>query len=206
MAQNPFLVLAAKLIGTQTPRQMIVDANGNLLTAVGASTPANYPAAKAASMGVAANQTGATTSVGLATTYTGLCLSNPAGSGKNLSLLRISGSLNVAPAALTAIGLIVGYAAAGIVMHTTPVTPLNTFLGSATALVGLVDAACTLVGTPAWGAWLGETPTATGVTTFDRVSDGSILIPPGGYAAIGTSIAGPAAGLLASFVWQEIPV
>lgn len=205
MAQNPFISLVAKLVSTTTPRQLTVDANGYLLTAAGIPSAPNYPAAKAATIFLGANQAGATTSVALATTYTGLCLSNPAGSGKNLSLIRAAGVLNVAPAALTGIGLIVGYAAAGIVIHTTPVTPLNSNLGGA-APVGLVDAACTLVGTPAWGGWLGETPTTTGVTTFDRTYDGAILIPPGGYVAIGTTIAGPAAALLASLTWQEIAV
>src|SRR5258708_24627651 len=37
-----------------------------------------------------ASQSVATTTTGLATTYTGLCLSNPVGSGKNICLLTAS--------------------------------------------------------------------------------------------------------------------
>ena len=69
----------------------------------------------------------------------------------------------------------------------------------------LINAACTLVGTPLFSRPLAETPAATGVVAFDVEPNGSILIPPGGYAAIGASIAGPTAGLLAGFVWEEIP-
>lgn len=159
-----------------------------------------YPTGVASCVGVA-------TSAGLAATYTGLCLSNPAGSGKNLVLVRASGALDVAPAALTAYGLIIGYSAAGVVTHTTALTPLTLSpIGTGVALVGLADAACTIVGTPAWGQFFGETPSATGVTTFNFFFDGTTIIPPGGYAAIGSTIAGPAAGLYGSLVWFEKPL
>lgn len=151
---------------------------------------------------IAANQAGVTTSAGLATTYTGLVISNPAGSGKVLSLINVAGLFVVAPAALTAISLIVGWTAGGIVTHTTPLTPFNAKLGAGT-FVGLADSAATLVGTPAYSLPLAVTPSATGVVSFNTDIDGYIMIPPGGYAAIGTSIAGPASGLLGSMVWEE---
>lgn len=156
-------------------------------------------------VGFAANQTGATSSAALATTYTGLCLSNPAGSGQNLSILRVSALFVVAPAALTAIGLIVGYAVGGITAHTTPLVVGNALVGTipTNPLVGLADAACTLVGTPAWARWMAATPSATAVFSFTEDAKGTLLIPPGGYVAIGTSIAGPTAGLLASIEWEE---
>jgi hypothetical protein len=155
----------------------------------------------------AANQAGVTTSAGLATTYTGLCLSNPAGSTVNLSPRRVSGVLIVAPAALTAFGVIVGYSAAGVVTHTTPLTSLQPmFVGNAAVPQGLADAACTIVGTPAWGVFMGLTPSATGVASFSLELQGSFVIPPGGYLAIGTTIAGPASGLLASISWEEIAI
>jgi len=165
---------------------------------------ANYASTYAGFNGSAAC-VGVTTSAGLATTYTGLCLSNPAGSGKNLSILRVSGVIDVAPAALTAIGLITGFLAAGITAHTTPLTPLNNLVGGGGTLVGLADAACTLVGTPAWQRWLAESIAATGIAAFDESTAGELLIPPGGYLAIGTSIAGPTNGLYASISWEENP-
>lgn len=153
----------------------------------------------------AANQSGVTTSAGLATTYTGLCLSNPAASTVNLSPRRVAGSLIVAPAALTAFGLIVGYSAAGIVTHTTPLTSLQSmFIGGGTVPQALVDTACTLVGTPTWSIWLTITSSATSVVSFSLELQGTRLIPPGGYMAIGSTIAGPTSGLLASIDWEEV--
>jgi len=168
-----------------------------------------YEAAYAGSIGMAANPglSGITTSAGLATTYLGICLSNPAGSGKNLSVLRVSGQIIVAPATLTGYGLITGYAAGGITVHTTPLTVQQALIGQVAGdpLVGLVDSACTLVGTPIWSDWLGVTPAATSVLSFSRAVGGAILIPPGGYMAVGSNIAGPAAGFLGSVVWEENP-
>lgn len=153
----------------------------------------------------AANQSGVTTSAGLATTYTGLCLSNPAASTVNLTIRRVTGVLIVAPAALTALGLIIGFAAGGITAHTTPLTSLQSeFIGNATVPQALVDTACTLVGTPTWNQFLALTPSATGVVGFNVDLNGETVIPPGGYLAIGSTIAGPASGLLASIDWEEI--
>ena len=105
------------------------------------------------------------------------------------------------------VGIIAGYSAAGIVTHTTPLTSLQSeFIGSGATPQGLVDSACTLVGTPTWNDWLGLTPSATGVMIFNLDLDGESTIPPGGYLAIGSTIAGPTSGLLASISWEEIPV
>lgn len=151
----------------------------------------------------------ATLSVALNTTYVGLCLSNPANSGVNLSLLRVAGLLVVAPAALTALGLITGWTNAGIVTHTTPLAPRNAFLHMA-APVGLLDQACTIGGNganaPAWSRWFGVTPGATSVFSFAENIDGGLIIPPGGYACVGSSIAGPASGFLGSMVWEELAI
>lgn len=164
-----------------------------------------YGAANSGDGGWGANQAGATTSAGLATTYTGLVLSNPAGSGKNLVVQKVSAIFDVAPAALTGVGLIVGYAAGGVTVHTTPLTVENQEIGaSASALVGLVDAAATLVGTPAWRQWLTETPSATGVVSYSTDIDGEIILPPGAYLAIGTTIAGPTSGFWGSISWEEL--
>jgi len=165
---------------------------------------ANFEAVATGNVGICANSAGVTTSVALATTYLGICLSNPAGSGKNLSLMRVTAQLNVAPAAITSFGLIVGYSAAGVVTHTTALTPLNALIGGGNTLVGLVDSACTIVGTPAWGRWIGVPASPTGEIGVDENVAGELLIPPGGYVAVGTLIASPASGFLGSFTWEEI--
>jgi hypothetical protein len=146
-----------------------------------------------------------TTSAALATTYLGICLSNPAGSSVNLVLSYVSAMFVVAPAALTAVGLITGYAAGGITAHTTALTPQNAFLNGA-APVAKLDSACTLVGTPVWAMWLAvNSATTTAISNFTK-ADGVMIIPPGGYVAVGTSIAGPASGFVGSMVWEEVAV
>lgn len=150
-----------------------------------------------------ANQSGVTTSAGLATTYAGLCLSNPAASGFNLSVRRVRGAFIVAPATVTGINLIIGYAAGGITAHTTPVTPTPGLINGSTVPVGKLDAACTLVGTPTYYGPLAETASATSLLAFSEDVEGAILIPPGGYMAIGTTIAGPAAGFMGGIEWTE---
>src|SRR5271156_6370 len=66
------------------------------------------------------NASSASLSVGLTTTYTGLCLSNPAASTVNLAV-RNCGFTLIASASVS-IGLATGWIAAGVVTHTTPVT------------------------------------------------------------------------------------
>ena len=178
--------------------------SGDLL--VGDAVGKYYESAYSGACGIGANPSGVTTSAGLATTYVGLCLSNPAASGKNLSVQRVSGAFIVAPSTITGINLIVGWAAGGITVHTTALTVLNAKLGVATpALVGLVDSACTLVGTPAYAMPVGQSPTAIISPAFNLDLDGAILIPPGGYLAIGTTIAGPTSGFQGGIMWKEIP-
>ena len=204
MPQNNLFLAMQRAGGTAlTPIEGDIEGNQQIIQAHGDTYNATFNKRTF----FAANQAGVTTSAGLATTYTGLCLSNPAASTVNLSPRRVSGALIVAPAALTAFGVIVGYSAAGVVTHTTPLTSLQSmFVGGGTVPQGLTDAACTIVGTPAWAIWLGLTPSATGVVAFSLELQGSLLIPPGGYLAIGSTIAGPSSGLVASITWEEIPI
>jgi hypothetical protein len=152
-----------------------------------------------------ANQTGATLSAALATTYTGLVLSNPAANTVNLAVGRIAGGIGVAPAAALALGLIVGYAAAGITVHTTPLAPLNQKLNGALPTAKL-DAAATLVGTPAWSQWIAINTAVTAGYSFSLDMQGGLIIPPGGYVAIGGNVAGPTLGLFASIEWEEVTI
>ena len=153
-----------------------------------------------------ANQSGATLSAGLATTYTGLCLSNPAASGVNLVVQKVSGALIVAPAAVLGLGLITGYLAAGITTHTTPLTPAPRKIGSSATPAGLVDAACTLVGTPVWTQWLADNSASAGLFGFVQDTEGEIILQPGAYLAIGANVAGPTAGFLGAISWEELPI
>lgn len=204
MPQNPFLVnAAATAAGVRGP--LSVGSLTNSLR-VNQHIGGKYAYALGKNLYTAANATGATLSAGLATTYVGLCISNPAASTVNLLLRQVSANIIVAPAAFLALGLITGWVAGGVTVHTTPVTPISSFVGDATTPAAKADAACTIVGTPAWSQWFAsEAATATN-PFFSSDLQGGILIPPGGYAAIGANVAGPTAGLLGSFEWIELPV
>ncbi len=158
----------------------------------------------------AANQSGQTTSVGFATTYTGLCLSNPLGSGVNLVLTKVDVAFSIVPAAVMAVGVMTGYNGSTNVTHTTPGTPRSQFFGAGAVGAGLVDTAATLPTAPVLNTLLGSMGTAaiTAVSempAFSRDLEGTIILPPGAYAAIYTSSASGASGLWASFSWEEVP-
>lgn len=166
-----------------------------------------YHQAYTGSLFMGANPTAVTTSAGLATTCVGLILSNPAGTGKNLILRRVGAILVVVPAAFTGSALITGFAAGGVTVHTTPLTIQNPVVGGAvTASVAKLDSAATLVGTPVYSLFLTATPAATTGAPFNTDLQGSVIIPPGGYAALGTTVASPASGFLGSIMWEESPV
>lgn len=154
--------------------------------------------------------TGQVTTVGTATTYTGLCLSNPVGSGRNLSLLSVGYSFIVAFAAGSAVGLMTGYSAGTNVTHTAAVTPLNQLIGGP-AGVGKLDNSATLPVTPAVNTILASGDTGA-ITTAPFVPnglvpiDGAIVLPPGGFVAIYTSTASGAAGGAFSFTWEEVAI
>jgi hypothetical protein len=191
MAQQPLGTLFARSpSGTFLPVNS--DAEGYLATTTAA-----------AGLFMGANPSGVTTSAGLATTYVGLVLSNPAANTVNLILRRVAGAFIVAPATVTGFNLITGWAAGGITAHTTALTPFSGLIGTGPTPTAKLDSAATLVGTPVYSMSLGETLVATDLPTFSIDLGGSIILPPGAYAAIGTTIAGPASGFQGSFQWEE---
>lgn len=153
----------------------------------------------------AANQSAQAISVALATTYTGLCLYNPVGSGKILVPLKLKWALTVAPAAIASIGLLGGYAATGgVTALTTQVTPQSSQIGNGGVGVGKVLSAATIV-TPTWIQQLVDGFTAAALPAPSPVVDleGLYGILPGGFLAIGalTAVTG-----LGSITWEEVPV
>lgn len=203
MPQGPFNTLVAKLIGATAFSPLIMDKQSGLLAS--ALHGDNYQQAYQGNLFWGASQAGATLSNGLATTYTGICLSNPAGSGKNVVIRRVAGDIVVAPAGMIGLGLITGYAVGGITVHTTPLAPTSSFINGSAVPVAKVDAACTLVGTPIWSQHFVSNGATTNNASFSLDLAGGFILPPGGYAAIGSVLAaGPTAGLLGSFQWEEV--
>jgi hypothetical protein len=152
---------------------------------------------------------GQVTTVGLATTYTGLCLSNPIGSPVDLVLHKVGFSFIVAFAAGAHIGLMTGYDPDTNVTHTTPVTPRSQYFYGNQSGVGKLDSAATLPTAPTvnqiWASGLTGAITTTPLTNGYVDLEGSVILQPGAYAAIYTSTASGAAAGAFSFTWEELP-
>jgi len=146
-----------------------------------------------------ANQAAVTTTVALATTYTGLCLYNPIGSTVNLEIDKFGYSVVVAPAAAMAIGpAISGVTADG---------QYNAYANGPVGQ-GLIYKAATLPTAPTLRQLLGgvnaaaETAQEVPVPLFDL--EGSIILTPGSYLCAYTSTASGASGMLFSIGWTEV--
>lgn len=153
--------------------------------------------------------TGQVTTVGAATTYTGLCLSNPVGSPVNLVVDKVGVAFLVAFAAASAVGIMTGYNATTNVTHTTPAVVRNKKLDGGTGY-GLLDSSATLPTAPVLDIVLGAGLTGA-ITTAAFIgglydAEGCLVLPPGAYAAIYTSTASGAASMSASFSWEEVPI
>lgn len=152
----------------------------------------------------AANQAGVTTSSGLTTAAQGLILSNPNASQVRLVIERVGFSFvnpfNVA----AAIGFAVGTSLTDVV-HTTPLSVVPVMLGSQTGY-GLCDSAATLPTAPVvthiFATGLTDEVMATQIIDLN----GSLAIPPGGYALIFTSNPSGVNALYASVQWTEFPL
>lgn len=147
-----------------------------------------------------ANQAAVTTTAGLATTFTGLAIANPTGSGVNL-VLRHFMCAQFAAGAAGAIGVMVGSgAAAG------SLTVRNAKVGGAASAT--TASAGATIATPVLERIVGSVGSVatTGYGLSAAICydfEGSLIIPPGYYAASFTSAATTSA-LLFGFVWEEV--
>jgi hypothetical protein len=158
----------------------------------------------------ASTQAAVTTTAGLATTYTGLALTNPTTSTVNLALNKVGWAfLGTTVPATTVIGLAFNTSTTAVT-QTTAITGRNNFLGGA-APQGLAASSVTFPTAPILSHILGQityvaTPAnmlAGSITLQDL--EGSIVMPPGSYISLYTSQILTTA-LFASFQWEEIPV
>ena len=155
----------------------------------------------------AANVAAKATSVALTATYTGLCVSNPAGSGKNLVMLGFQYAISVAEVAIATQHLIAGYTSAGVVTHTEALASpgiRNCLIGSGTSSIANADSECTIVGAgylmPVRGGFTAGALGGPGTGTIIDL-DGMFVIPPGGWIANGSLTATTG---FAGFVWAEV--
>lgn len=149
----------------------------------------------------------ATTTVGLATTYTGLVISNPVGSAVNMVLNKASVMQSVIQSVQPeAYAIAVGYNATTNVTHTTPLTVRSNKIGSGVSSVGLADISATLPTAPFYHTFVHNTSTATANGTGSVIDlEGSVILIPGAYALWVTPAQASVAGLWFSFSWEEVP-
>jgi hypothetical protein len=150
------------------------------------------------------------TTVALATTYTGLALINPAASTVNLSVLKVGLSFLVVFPAVSTLGIMTGHSPLGTTTFTAAATDgLNSVFPGQRGQ-GRAALSATLVGTPQLHTVVGSGLTGAVTTAPTQFAlydlEGSLEIPPGGYAAIYTSTVCGAASMCASFMWEECPV
>lgn len=155
-----------------------------------------------------ASQAVATTTVGLATTYTGLCIANPVNSGIKMILDKVSMMQSVIQSVQPeAFALALGFHATTNVTLTAAVTPQSNLVGS--GLVSLAKAAtsATLPAAPLYAAFASNTPSATTDGSGGVIDlDGSVVLLPGAFAAWVTPAQASVAGMWFSFQWEEVPL
>lgn len=147
--------------------------------------------------------TGVTTTAALATTWTGLAVGNPTGSGVNLVLVGFSCAQFAVGAAAT-IGIMGG---AGSI--TASLTPQSRIIGSGIASKATASAGQT-ISTPvlidSYGSVGSLATTGYGLEAGIYVDlAGTIIVPPGSFVASYTAIVTTSA-LQFGFIWEEVPI
>lgn len=189
--------------GDGTVREQRLDRTGAVV-----ATDAHGRYAEAGRRGnlfIAHNVAAQAVSVALTTTYTGLCVSNPLGNGRNLELLGVGFALSVAPAAIASLHVIGGFSATSAVAHTTPLASpgiQNALLGVGPASTAKADSAATIVN-PGYLLPLQSGFTAAALPSGPMAwldVAGLIVVAPGAWVALGalTAVTG-----FAAFAWEE---
>ena len=184
---------------------LVTDDIGSLLIA---QTGGAYAAAvRKGNVYSAANQTGVVWSVGLHKTNTGLAITNPVGSGKNMVILKAGFTERVAPAGIQDVWL-AGGSSTTAVTHSVPETPNNMLVGSSNSGVGLADTGATLPDDPVYLLPLvgGKTSAALSVSGTIAIVDigGLIVMAPGSFVIISTFTVGAAVGQMGCIIWEEV--
>ena len=150
-----------------------------------------------------ANQGVVTTSTTLNTTFTGLGIANPAGSGVNIVLLKFL-------CTMTAVGVAAAVALAGGIGTLTAAGPtaVNTQVGSTVTSKAVISNSSAITA-PLLLRPIGSvgSQATTGHALIPSLQDdiaGSIIIPPGSYIVTDTTTAN--AGLVFGFVWEEVAI
>jgi hypothetical protein len=169
--------------------------------------PRYYESTYRRQMYTVANQSGVTTSAGLSTTYVGLCIANPTTSTVNAVITKLGYAFTVAPGNPMTVGIMTGVGAS---ISTNLVTARNRFVGGVGAQC-LASTSLTLPGTPVLETVVGSVLTGAITTQSQQAPtlldlEGSLILPPGAFAAFYTSTASGASAFFGSFQWVEVPL
>ena len=149
-----------------------------------------------------ANQAKVATSAALTTTWTGLGICNPTGSGIQMKIVKFNYGLQIASNTAGAIGLMT--AATGT-LTTNLLVPVNRLTGGA-ASTALASAGHTIATPVLWdlcGSYGTVATTATSVTFTTHEIDGAIILQPG-YTLCTYTTLGTTACFVFSFLWEEV--
>jgi hypothetical protein len=155
------------------------------------------------------------TVAGVGTTITGApVLYNPIGSGVNVVISKVGLGFCLAPAAPVIFGIATGFNSTTAISGTlTSVTPKSRFVGQGAApLANLyISASITLPTASTVDQVLGTlSQGAVNTTTIGPgglyAIDGSIILPPGGYAHFWSHAVLLASCLISSWSWEEVPI
>lgn len=182
------------------------DKQGN--TTVSEANPRYYENNYRGQVFFAANTAAQALSVA-SSTYTGLAVANPAGSGRNLVLLDVSFGLQTLQTGFTAV--VLGYAATVALTTGNSSGPggLSAICGAGSASVAKVGASATLGAAPtimrvlAGAQWV-TTGTTSNIQIVKDDVGGAVIVPPGQLIcieAITTAVTG-----LAHMTWLELPI
>ncbi len=155
-----------------------------------------------------ASQAVATTTVGLATTYTGLALVNPVKSNRNLVLGKCTLMQSVIQATqVEAFAIAFGFNGSTDVTLTTPATPQSRIIGSGAVAQAKAATSATLPTAPVYDTFITNTAAATQNAPGAFLDfEGAVILPPGGYACWVTPGQASVAGMWFSFEWEEVPL
>jgi len=185
--------------GVLTP----LECNGRNELLVAASGGKHAQAALDGRLFSAANQTPVATSTTLNTTFTGLGLCNPAGSGKNLIVHEFGYALDQAAAGEAVLALAITTSSG----FEADITPQSAMYGNGTS-VAIADAGATIIA-PTITKIIGSLGQGADSTQFMPPAtnidlNGSIVIPPGRALVTDTTVASGATAIQFSFMWEEV--
>lgn len=141
----------------------------------------------------------------LATLASKFCILNPAGSGKNLELIRFDYFINSATEVVNVIGLTKSQQAVALLGTLTAGVINNVTFGGLASVANFYVAA-THTDTPVWfKSLIGVNATAVGLFANSYIFDGSVIIPPG-YCIDVVASAGAQANSLCDMMWAEWPI